>query len=165
MKTVQALALAALLTLTATAGNVPAQEKTMRHATGEFDVQVTPRPLDGPAEDPSFSRYALVKQLRGDLVGTGHGQMLASGGPERSAGAYVAIERITCRLDGREGSFVLQHRGVMDAAGYEMHVMVVPESGTGGLAGITGTFQITIEGGKHRYDFEYELPGLDKRGP
>lgn len=133
----------------------------MQHAQGEFDVQVTPRPLDGPAEDPSFSRFALVKQLRGDLMGTGHGQMLASGGPEQAAGAYVAIERITGTLAGREGSFVLQHRGVMDAAGFEMQVTVVPASGTGGLAGIHGTFRIQIEGGKHLYDFEYQLAAGD----
>ena len=45
------------------------QEATMHTAKGEFDVEVAPRPLDGPAEDPSFSRFALTKTLRGDLEG------------------------------------------------------------------------------------------------
>ncbi|MCB1035955.1 MAG: DUF3224 domain-containing protein [Acidobacteria bacterium] len=130
----------------------------MLHARGEFDVQVTPKELDGPAEDPDLGRLAIVKQLRGDLVGTGHGQMLAAGGPDKGAGGYVAIERITGTLNGKEGSFVLQHRGTMDASGYDMLVTVVPGSGTGDLGGIRGTLEILIEDGKHRYDFEYQLP-------
>lgn len=149
-----ALALVAFLA----AGAVHAEEIAMHHAKGEFDVQVTPKDLDGPTVDPSLGRLTLVKTLRGDLVGTGHGQMLSAGGPDAGAGAYVAIERITGTLDGKEGSFALMHQGTMDASGYEMTVTVVPGSGTGGLEGIRGTFKILIEGGKHLYDFEYQLP-------
>ena len=130
----------------------------MQHARGEFEVQLTPRELDGPSEDPGLSRLAIVKQLRGDLVGTGHGQMLASGGPPQMSGAYVAIERISGTLSGKEGSFVLIHRGTMDASGNELEVTVAPESGTEGLTGIRGKFKIIIEGGKHLYEFEYEMP-------
>lgn len=139
-------------------GTTLAEEKTMHHAKGEFDVQVTPKPLDGSVEDPVLTRYALTKQLRGDLVATGAGQMLASGGADQTSGAYVALERITGTLHGKEGSFVLQHRGTMDASGYDMQVTIVPGSGTGALAGIKGTFKILFEGPKHLYELEYELP-------
>ena len=38
-------------------------------------------------------------------------------------------------------------------------ITVVPDSGTGDLAGLTGSMAIRIEaGGKHFYDFDYELP-------
>ncbi|MDX2000210.1 MAG: DUF3224 domain-containing protein [Thermoanaerobaculia bacterium] len=154
------LALAVSLA-TAVIAAPPAQEKTMHLAKGEFDVQVTPRELDGAAPDETFSRFALTKQLRGDLVATGAGQMLAAGGPQSGAGAYVAIERLTGSLDGKTGSFALQHRGTMDATGMEMHITVVPESGTGDLKGIRGTFRILFDGPKHLYEFEYELPGAE----
>jgi hypothetical protein len=37
-------------------------------------------------------------------------------------------------------------------------VSVVPDSGTGELAGIAGTMNIIIADGKHSYDFAYTLP-------
>jgi Protein of unknown function (DUF3224) len=154
------LALAVSLT-TAVIAAPPAQEKTMHLAKGEFDVLVTPRELDGAVPDETFSRFALTKQLRGDLVATGAGQMLAAGGPQSGAGAYVAIERLTGTLGGKTGSFALQHRGTMDATGMEMLITVVPESGTGELVGIRGTFRILFDGPKHLYEFEYELPGAE----
>lgn len=154
------LALAVSLT-TAVIAAPPAQEKTMRLAKGEFDVQVTPRELDGAAPDETLSRFALTKQLRGDLVATGAGQMLAAGGPQSGAGAYVAIERLTGTLDGKTGSFALQHRGTMDATGMEMVITIVPESGTGDLKGIRGTFRILFDGPKHLYELEYEVPGAE----
>ncbi len=152
------LALALALVTSLAAGATNPGEAPMQHAKGEFEVQITPRELDGPTEDPGLSRLAIVKQLRGDLVGTGHGQMLASGGPPNPSGAYVAIERISGSLKGKQGSFVLMHRGTMDASGSEILVTVVPDSGTGDLTGIRGTFKILVEEGKHLYDFEYALP-------
>lgn len=131
---------------------------TMSLAKGAFDVQVIPRPLDGAADDPSFARYALTKQFRGDLEASGAGQMLASGGPHEGAGAYVAIERVTGTLHGRTGSFVLQHRGTMDSSGMEMLVTIVPESGSGDLVGIRGTLEILFDGPQHLYELEYQLP-------
>jgi hypothetical protein len=40
----------------------------------------------------------------------------------------------------------------------QLSVTVVPDSGTGQLEGITGTFTIKIDQGKHSYEFEYTLP-------
>jgi hypothetical protein len=134
------------------------QEVSKMHARGEFEVQVTPVALDGPAEDASFGRLTLVKKLTGDFIGVGRGQMLSATGSVPTSGAYVAVERLTGKLGGREGSFALYHRGSMTERGYEMQIEVVPDSGTGALAGISGVFRITIEGKKHFYDFEYELP-------
>ena len=71
---------------------------------------------------------------------------------------YVAVERVTGTLDGRQGSFVLHHRGVMDRGQPNLSVAVVPDSGTGELAGIAGDFRIILEGGRHVYEFDYTLP-------
>jgi hypothetical protein len=76
----------------------------------------------------------------------------------QGSAVYVAIERVSGLLHGREGTFVLHHRGVMDRGRPELSVSVVPDSGTGALAGISGEFRITIRDGRHFYEFEYQLP-------
>jgi hypothetical protein len=77
--------------------------------------------------------------------------------------AYVAMERMTGRLNGRQGSFTFSHRATMmkgdaPSAG-ELSVMVVPNSGTGELSGLTGSLMIHIDAqGKHTWTFDYSLP-------
>ncbi len=129
----------------------------MKHAKGEFDVKVTPLALAGPAEDSTLGRMSIEKEFRGDLVASGSGQMLTAMTGVQGSAAYVAIERVSGILEGREGSFALQHRGAMNRGAQEMLVTVVPDSGTGELTGISGTLHIIIEGKEHRYDFEYSL--------
>jgi len=101
---------------------------------------------------------SLDKQFHGDLEGTSKGEMLAvQSGVQGSAG-YVAMERVTGTLAGRSGTFVLQHSGTMNRGEPGLTITVVPDSGTGGLEGLTGKMTIAIREGKHFYGFEYELP-------
>ena len=69
----------------------------------------------------------------------------------------MAIGRVTGKLDGHSGSFVLQHSGTMTRGAPQLSITVVPDSGTGQLAGLTGKMTITIADGKHFYDFDYTL--------
>jgi hypothetical protein len=133
------------------------KEATMpNHATGPFDVKVTPQ---DDKIDPQLGRFLLDKQYHGDLEATGKGQMLSAGNPAQGNGGYVAIEKVTGTLHGRAGSFILQHSGTMKDNVPQMSVILVPGSGTGRLEGIAGTMKIIIAaGGKHTYDFEYTLP-------
>ncbi|MBI3792785.1 MAG: Rrf2 family transcriptional regulator [Gemmatimonadetes bacterium] len=126
-------------------------------ASGTFDVQVTPAdPTAPPTAVPG--RMHLVKQFHGDLVGTSEGQMLAAMTETKGSAGYVAIEKVTGSLHGRAGAFVLQHTGTMSRGAQQLTVTVVPDSGTGALAGIAGSLRIEIEGKVHRYTFEYALP-------
>jgi uncharacterized protein DUF3224 len=130
-----------------------------RHATGPFDVKVSPLPLAGPAEEATLGRMSLEKQYYGDLEATATGQMLTVSTEVQGSGVYVAIERVSGTLHGRKGTFALYHQGVMARGEPHLEVTVVPDSGTGELAGLAGTLRILIaEGGKHSYDFEYALP-------
>jgi hypothetical protein len=61
-------------------------------------------------------------------------------------------------LQGRTGTFVLQHSGTMTRGTPQLTISVVPDSGTGELAGLAGQMAITIADGKHSYEFEYTLP-------
>jgi len=124
------------------------------HATGTFEVKLTPQP-----SEPPLGRMTFDKQLRGGLEGVSKGEMLTAGsGAKGSSGGYVALESFTGTLDGRKGSFVLQHTGTMTAGSPQLSITVVPGSGTGELVGLAGTMNITIADGKHSYDFEYTLP-------
>jgi hypothetical protein len=84
--------------------------------------------------------------------------MLGGGDYKQGVAGYVAIELITGTLNGKPGSFALQHSSTMDQSGANMHIVVVPGSGTGELKGISGTFTIKIENGQHFYDLDYTLP-------
>lgn len=125
------------------------------HATGPFDVKITPQ--DDKLND-GVTRMLLDKQYHGDLDGSSKGQMLAAGSA-KSSGVYVAIETFTGTLKGKAGSFALHHTGVMTKNSPSLSINVVPDSGTGDLAGIAGKMNIIIApDGKHSYDFEYSLP-------
>jgi len=130
------------------------------HATGPFDVKVTAQ--DDKSDDPLLNRMTLDKQYHGDLEATGKGQMLTAGTEVKGSGAYVAIEKVTGKLKGYSGSFVLQHSGTMTQNAPQLSVTIVPDSGTGELKGIAGKMTINIAaGGKHSYDIEYTLPQTD----
>lgn len=130
------------------------------HATGTFEVKMTPQsPVDGVG-DPTVGRMALEKQFKGDLEGTGKGQMLAVGTAIDGSAGYVAMERVQGALRGRKGSFALQHNGVMNRGTPQLAIMIVPDSGTEELSGIAGALTIRIADGVHHYDLAYSLPDI-----
>jgi hypothetical protein len=84
--------------------------------------------------------------------------MISGGDPKQGTAGYVAMEVVTGTLQGKHGSFALQHSATMDQNGQKMTILVVPGSGTGELKGIAGTFIIHIDKGQHSYDMDYTLP-------
>ncbi len=127
-------------------------------ARGEFVVSLNPLEFEGAGPESKLGRMSIDKEISGDLTATTTGQMLtAMTGTDGSAG-YVAIERVTGVLDGKRGTFVLQHTGTMNRGAQSLSVTVVPDSGTGELVGLEGEFKIIIEEGKHSYEFTYRLP-------
>ena len=130
------------------------------HAAGPFDVKVDPRPLalEDDGEGAARGRMSIDKRYHGDLDAVSKGEMLtAMTGTQGSAG-YVAIEKVSGSLGGRKGTFALQHNATMTRGAPFLNIIVVPDSGTGELAGLTGTMKIEIvDGGKHFYAFDYRL--------
>ena len=124
------------------------------HATGPFEVKLAPQAQD-PAGDASLGRMTIDKQFHGALEATSKGQMLTAGTSVKGSAGYVAIEKVSGILDGRNGSFVLQHSGTMNRGVPQLTITVVPDSGTEQLVGLSGTMNIIIADGKHSYDFAY----------
>ena len=125
-------------------------------AVGDFEVKVLPQAADSGFE--AVARMLLDKQFHGDLEAVSKGQMLAHSTAVQGSAGYVAIEQVTGTLQGRTGTFVLQHSGIMNHGTPNLTITVVPDSGTGQLQGLAGKMDIQIEGGKHSYVFEYTLP-------
>jgi len=123
-------------------------------ATGTFEVRLTPV----ESGDSPIGTLSIDKTFQGDLQGTSVGQMLAFRTPVEGSAGYVAMERVMGTLAGRRGSFTLQHNGLMDRGTPSLAVVVVPDSGTDGLSGLTGTMEIIVSPGRHDYRFHYKLP-------
>ena len=126
--------------------------------SGKFSAQLAP--VDTHAQSANgnaLGRMTLNKTYEGELSASSTGEMLsAMTGTEGSAG-YVAIEHVVGTLAAKQGSFVLQHFGIMDRGADRLVLEVVPDSGTGDLAGLSGTMSIEITDGQHFYHFDFEL--------
>jgi hypothetical protein len=154
------LRLPALLCALALTAAAPG-EKAMHHATGTFEVKITPE-AQGPAPEGGLptARMGLAKTFSGGMTGTAVGTMLSAGMPKPGEVAvYVAVDQFRGTVDGKAGGFVLLHRGTMTkAGGGDLSVVIAPDSGTGALEGIEGTLSIEVTGGQHKYDLTYTLP-------
>jgi hypothetical protein len=126
---------------------------TNSHASGTFEVKMMPV----SDENAAVGRFSLDKKFNGDLEGTSKGEMLAISSSVAGSAGYVAMEQVTGTVAGRTGTFALQHTGTMNRGAAQLSVTVVPDSGTGELAGLSGKMEIKITEGKHFYEFEYAL--------
>ncbi len=125
-------------------------------ATGTFDVKLAPISAHhaGPG---ALGRMSIDKTFHGELAATSQGEMLAGMTTVSNSAGYVAMERVTGTLGGRKGTFLLQHTGIMNRGTPSLVITVIPDSGTGELAGLTGTMQIIVEGKRHSYVLDYSL--------
>ena len=126
------------------------------HAAGTFEVKMEPQ-SEEKAEGAGLGRLSLNKQFHGGLEGSSKGEMMTAMSAVKGSAGYVAIERFSGSLDGRNGSFVIQHSGTMTRGTPQQSITVVPDSGTGQLTGLAGKMTINIADGKHSYDFEYTI--------
>lgn len=131
----------------------------MPSASGTFSVDSWDQTPYDEGDGAQLSRASITKTFQGDLEGTGSAELLMAIAQEGSR-AYVGIERITGRIAGLEGTFVVQHNASGKRGDDHADLAVVPDSGTGGLTGISGKIEIcAADDGSHTYDFTYEIEG------
>lgn len=149
----------AALAFAACAAATPPTTMPTQTAAGAFDVKLAPEPASAAADVAGLARMSLDKTFHGPLQATSRGEMIAFRSATPGSAGYVAMETVRGTLNGREGSFVLQHSATMDRNQPSLSITVVPDSGTGALTGLTGRMHIDIApGGAHSYRFEYALP-------
>ncbi len=131
------------------------------HISGTFDVTMGKEAVHDAAGESGIGRMTLDKRYHGDLDATGVGEMLAAMTATPGSAGYVAMEWVEGTLAGRSGSFLLQHTGTMNRGTPTLSVTVVPDSGTGQLAGLSGRLDIRVVEGEHLYDFDYSFEAPD----
>ena len=130
----------------------------MTTVSGTFDVSARPDPPFSTEDGVLLGRMEFDKAFQGALEATSVVYMTYARTPVDTSAGYVAVERIVGSLDGRSGSFVMLHTGLMDQGELSLEVPIVPNSGTGELVGITGAMIIEESDGEHHYTLECELP-------
>ncbi len=129
--------------------------------SGTFKVDLAPLDaFEKGKNNIQISRMSINKTFSGSLAACSKGEMLSAVSPVKGSAGYVAIEQVEGTLDGKEGSFVLQHFGSMGSGTQRLILEVVPDSGTGQLEGLRGSMEITIKEGQHFYTFNYTLEHL-----
>lgn len=109
-------------------------------------------------EIADIARARIRKEFTGELTGTSVANAILYQTPVESGG-YAAIERITCRIGDREGTFVVQHSGIRDTDGSgPAYGDVVPGSGTGGFEGVKGSMSINEDETGKFFLIDLELP-------
>ena len=126
--------------------------------SGTFEVKMQPLDYSGESKDGAqLGRMSIDKTFYGDLAATSKGEMLSAMTPVQGSAGYVAIEQTSGTLNGKKGSFILQHFGIMAGTESRLILEVVPDSGTDELKGLSGTMEIIRKDGKHFYEFEYKI--------
>lgn len=127
-------------------------------AEGTFTVDSWEPEVVDERPGATLARVRLTKTFEGALAGSSTVEMLSAADGGGQPAAYTAFERFTGELDGRAGSFVLQHCAP-GSGGERLVVTVVPGTGTGELAGLTGRLDIAADdAGRHTYVFVH-TPG------
>jgi hypothetical protein len=150
----------AVLTLLAFSVPLPAQTPAVqsRVASGEFDGASTRPASAHTAPQTGLTRLTFQKSYRGGLEASAAGVMLASSLPGASVQSSIALEEVAGTLEGRRGTFVLQHAATSAEGRSTIVITVVPGSGTGELTGLTGTLTVISGPGTRRYELTYRLP-------
>lgn len=107
--------------------------------------------------EPKLTRATVKKTFTGDLEGEGIVEYLMMHRPDGTA-AFVGMERVAGKLAGKEGTFVLEHRGTYEEGTARAVCRVVPGSATGGLAGLSGEGGFAARDRQAPFALDYDLP-------
>ncbi len=129
----------------------------MPTARGPMDVNMEAEPPFLDRDGLTLNRNAVSKTFHGEMSGTSEAQMLAAFTATPGSAGYVAIEHFVGSVNGKPGSFVMQHSGTMNRGDAQLTVSIVPDSGSGELAGISGTLDIENSDGQHSYVLDYDF--------
>jgi hypothetical protein len=111
---------------------------------------------EGP-DLPKLTRASVSKTYTGDITGEGQVEYTMMYRADGSA-TFLGLERITGRLAGKTGSFVLQRTGVFEGGQAKETYSIIPGSGTGELHGLTGDGRSAVgHGMEHPFTLSYEL--------
>ena len=131
---------------------------------GQFTVEgFAPVQLDAtldPVTAVSVGVATMEKHYSGDIEGRSATLFTSAFDHSAGVGTYVAMESFEGSLNGAVGTFNFAHSATTSGGSDRSHefLVIVPSSGTGSLAGISGDGAIAIDpDGTHRISFDYEI--------
>ncbi|HEY3157658.1 MAG TPA: DUF3224 domain-containing protein [Vicinamibacterales bacterium] len=115
------------------------------------------KPYSEGQDLPRLSRATVTKTFTGDIEGEGHVEYLMMYRGDGSA-TFVGLERVTGRIGGKSGTFVLERTGVFESGQAKESYSVIPGSGTGELRTLRGEGTSSVgHGTEHPFALNYEL--------
>jgi hypothetical protein len=127
------------------------------HGTGTFEgTSWEEHPYSEIDGGPKLSRALVTNAYQGAIEGEGTLEYLLMYRADGSC-VFVGAERVVGRIDGRAGSFVLQHSGVFAAETATTTIGVVAGCGTGDLAALRGEGSFAAGHGVVTYTFDYHF--------
>ena len=115
------------------------------------------KPYSEGEGQPKLTRASVTKAYTGDIEGDGHTEYLMMYRADGSA-AFVGLERVTARIDGKSGTFVLERTGVYEGGQAKEAYSVIAGSATGELQGMRGEGNSSVgHGMEHPFALRYEL--------
>lgn len=129
-----------------------------KRANGQFAIKNwDEKPYSEGPDLPKLTRATVTKTFTGDVEGEGLVEYLMMYAGDGSA-TFVGLERITGRIAGKSGSFVLQRTGTFEGGQAKESYTVIAGSGTGELRGLRGSGTSSVgHGMEHPFVLEYEL--------
>lgn len=128
------------------------------HITGTFKyTSWDENAYEELSEGRRLTRASVAQNLAGDIEGEGSAEWLMCYRPDKTA-TFVGLQRLTGRVGGREGSFVVESHGTFDGELARGRWTIVPGSGTDELTDITGagTWQAP-HGPEATFELDYDL--------
>lgn len=116
---------------------------------GNFEVKL--QPADTVFNQDGLDRMSIDKKLTGSLIGQSRGEMITARTCLETSAGYAAAEKFSGTLEGKAGSFILQHFAVMSTGENRLILEIVPDSGTEALKGISGKMEIERADVGHQY--------------
>jgi hypothetical protein len=110
------------------------------------------------------TKASIVYALKGEIEGSASVEYLMfyshfdAKDQHNSSASYVGLVRFSGVLAGRTGSFVMKDDGTFKGGIALSALRICEGSGTGSLAGITGTASYRAGKEGYHFDLEYKLP-------
>jgi hypothetical protein len=115
------------------------------------------KPYSEAPGEPRLTRASVRKTYTGDIEGEGQVEYLMMYRSDGSA-AFVGLERIVGRIDGKTGTFVLQRTGTFEGGQAKESYSVISGSATGDVQGLMGDGSSAVgHGMEHPFTLSYEL--------
>ena len=130
-----------------------------KHMSAVFEVtNWDEKPYDELEGGPKLTRAKVTKTFCGELEGDATVEYLMVHRPDGTA-TFVGVERVRGKLDGKSGSFVLEHYGTFEGGTAKAVCRVVVGSATGELTGLQGEGSFEARGREAPFTLDYELVG------